>query len=212
MDLNQLLFGPEGHAAKFLQGPAQPFIGRKLGKGYYALKKRGLSIAFEPAFLTFLSKGARSSKPVKANYVVTFKGLPTSANKEARIQPHATRLELECVGKTQNLVNRNYPIRKTFNWAPQTCGDVLFAIEVGNLVLTRKYKGFRAFAKFLQDFSKGRRTFYPGDFPDQAGALKRLGIKQIVVQYEISGSGPAIAALHAATGRVPREITKCWAQ
>jgi type VI secretion system protein ImpL len=212
MDLNQLLFGPEGYAAKFMQGPAQPFIGRKLGKGYYAKKIRGLSIAFEPAFLTFLSKGARSSKPVKANYVVTFKGLPTSANKDARIQPHATRLELECVGKTQNLINRNYPIRKTFNWAPQTCGDVLFAIEVGNLVLTRKYKGFRAFAKFLKDFSKGRRTFYPGDFPDQAGALKRLGIKHIVVHYEISGSGPAIAALHAATGRVPREITKCWAQ
>ncbi|MCP4622062.1 MAG: type VI secretion system protein ImpL [bacterium] len=212
MDLNQLLFSPEGHAVKFMQGPAKPFIGRKLGKGYYAQKKRGLSIAFEPAFLTFLSKGARSSKPVKANYVVTFKGLPTSANREARIQPHATRLELECVGKTQNLVNRNYPIRKTFNWAPQTCGDVLFAIEVGNMVLTRKYKGFRAFAKFLKDFSKGRRTFYPGDFPDQAGALKRLGIKHIVVQYEISGSGPAIAALHAATGRVPREIAKCWAQ
>ena len=212
LNLNQLLFGPEGHVVQFIKGPAEPFVGRKLGKGYYAKTERGLSIAFEPAFLTFLSKGARSSKPVKANYVLTFKGLPTSANKDARIQPHATRLELECVGKTQRLVNRNYPIRKTFNWAPQTCGDVLFAIEIGNLVLTKKYKGFRPFAKFLKDFSKGRRTFYPDDFPDQAAALKRLGIKHIVVQYEISGSGPAIAALHASTGTVPREISQCWAQ
>ena len=211
-NLNQLLFGEEGYAVKFIKGPAQPFIGRSLSKGYYAKKARGLSIAFEPAFLNFLGKGARSSKPVKANYPVTLRGLPTSANPEARIQPQATRLELECAGKTQRLVNRNYPIRKTFNWSPQNCGDVLFEIEVGNLILTRKYKGFRAFAKFLKDFSKGRRTFYPGDFPDQAGALKRLGIKHIIVQYELSGSGPAIGALRAATGRVPRDIAKCWAQ
>jgi type VI secretion system protein ImpL len=212
INLNQLLFGPEGHAVKFVKGPAQPFIGRSLSKGYYAKKARGLSIAFEPEFLTFLGKGAQSSKPVKANYPVTFKGLPTSANPEARIQPHATRLELECAGKTQSLVNRNYPIRKTFDWSPQNCGDVLFEIEVGNLILTRKYKGFRAFAKFLKDFSKGRRTFYPADFPDRAGALKRLGIKHIIVQYELSGSRPAIDALHAATGRVPRNIAQCWAQ
>jgi type VI secretion system protein ImpL len=211
-NLNQLLFGEDGYAVKFIKGPAQPFIGRSLSKGYYAKKARGLSIAFEPAFLNFLGKGARSSKPVKANYPVTLRGLPTSANPEARIQPQATRLELECAGKTQRLVNRNYPIRKTFNWSPQNCGDVLFEIEVGNLILTRKYKGFRAFAKFLKDFSKGRRTFYPGDFPDQAGALKRLGIKHIIVQYELSGSGPAIGALRAATGRVPRDIAKCWAQ
>jgi type VI secretion system protein ImpL len=212
MNLNQLLFGEEGYAVKFVKGPAQPFIGRSLSKGYYAKKARGLSIAFEPTFLNFLDKGAQSSKPVKANYAVTFKGLPTSANPEARIQPHATRLELQCAGKTQSLVNRNYPIRKIFNWSPQNCGDVLFEIEVGNLILTRKYKGFRAFAKFLKDFSKGRRTFDPDDFPDRAGALKRLGIKHIIVQYELSGSEPAIGALHAATGTVPRNIAQCWAQ
>ena len=212
MNLNQLLFGAEGYAVKFVKGPAQPFIGRSLSKGYYAKKARGLRIDFEPAFLSFLGKGAQSSKPVKANYPVTFRGLPTSANPEARIQPHATRLELQCAGKTQSLVNRNYPIRKTFNWSPENCGDVLFEIEVGNLILKRKYKGFRAFAKFLTDFSKGRRTFYPSDFPDKAGALKRLGINQIIVQYELSGSRPAIDALHAATGKVPRNIAQCWAQ
>jgi type VI secretion system protein ImpL len=212
MNLNQLLFGQEGFVVKFVKGPAQPFIGRSLRKGYYAKKERGLSIAFEPAFLTFLGKGVRSSKPVKANYAVTFRGLPTSANPKARIQPHATRLQLECAGKTQTLLNRNYPIRKTINWSPQNCGDVLFEIEVGNLILKRKYQGFRAFAKFLKDFSKGRRTFYPADFPDQAGALKRLGIKHIIVQYEIKGSRAAIDALQAATGKVPRNIAQCWAQ
>ena len=213
-NLTQLLFDKEeGYAIKFIKGPARPFIGRSRSKGgYYAKKAHGLSIAFEPGFLTFLEKGNRGSRPVKANYPVTFRGLPTSANAEARIQPHATRLELQCAGKTQTLVNRNYPIRKTFNWSPQNCGEVIFTIEVGNLILKRKYEGFRPFARFLRDFSQGRRTFYPGDFPDQAAALKRLGIKHIVVQYEMRGSRPAIATLNAATGGVPQDITQCWAQ
>jgi type VI secretion system protein ImpL len=212
MNLSQLLFGEEGYAVKFVEGPARPFIGRSLSKGYYAKKAQGLSIAFEPAFLTFLSKGARSSKPVKANYAVTFKGLPTSANPEARIQPHATRLVLQCADLSQSLANFNYPVRKTLNWSPQKCGDVLFQIEVGNLVLKRKYKGFDAFTKFLKDFSNGRRIFYPDDFPDQAAALKRLGIKHIAVQYQFSGSGPAIDALHAAAGRAISEIAACYDQ
>lgn len=213
-NLTGLLFDKEeGFALKFIEGPAKPFIGRSQSKGgYYANKVHGLSIAFEPGFLTFLEKGNRGSRAVKGNYPVTLKGMPTSANAEARIQPHATRLELQCTGKTQSLINRNYPIRKTFNWSPQNCGEVNFSIEVGNLILKHKYEGFRPFAKFLKDFSKGRRTFYPGDFSDQAAALKRLGIKHIFVQYEISGNQPAIATLNAATGEVPQNITKCWAQ
>jgi type VI secretion system protein ImpL len=212
INLNELLFGADGHVVRFIKGPAQPFIGRKLNKGYYAKKVLGLSIAFEPAFLGFLRKGAHSAKPVRENYQVTFRGLPTSANREARIQPHATRLELDCAGKTQRLVNRHYPIRKTFNWSPQTCGNVLFEIEIGSLVLKQKYTGFLPFAQFLNDFSKGRRTFYPKDFPDQSGALKRLGIKYIVVEYELSGSRPAIATLNTGTSNVPRKISKCWDQ
>ena len=46
MYLNQLLFGAEGHAVKFLKGSAQPFIGRSLSKGYYAKKARGLMVRY----------------------------------------------------------------------------------------------------------------------------------------------------------------------
>jgi type VI secretion system protein ImpL len=212
MSLNQILFGPEGYTTKFLKGPAQPFIGRSLGKGYYAKQVHGLSIPFDPAFLSFLGRGSQSAMPVKANYSVTLEGLPTGANPEARIQPHATRLELQCADKTQSLINRNYPIRKTFDWSPQDCGDVLFQIEIGSLVLTRKYTAHLAFARFLQDFSKGTHRFYPKDFPNEAGALKRLGIQYINVKYELSGHRSVIATLRAAPGRVPLKIAQCWAQ
>jgi len=212
MSLNEILFGADGYTTKFLKGPAQPFIGRSLSKGYFAKQVQGLSIPFDPAFLSFLSRGAQNARPVKGNYAVTLEGLPTDANPEARIQPQATRLELQCADKTQNLINRNYPIRKTFNWSPQNCGDVLFQIEVGSLVLTRKYTGPLAFAKFLQDFSTGTHKFYPDDFPDMAGALKRLGIQHINVKYELSGHRSAIATLRSAPGRVPLKIAQCWAK
>ncbi len=212
MNLNEILFGADGLTTKFLKGPAQPFIGRSLSKGYYAKQVQGLSIPLDPGFLAFLSRGSQSARPVKASYNVTLEGLPTDANPEARIQPHATRLELQCADQTQTLINRNYPIRKTFNWSPQNCGDVLFQIEVGSLVLTRRYTGALAFARFLQDFSTGGHKFSPNDFPDMAGALKRLGIQYINVKYELSDHRPAIATLQAAPGRVPLKIAQCWAK
>jgi len=210
MNLNEILFGGDGVTTKFLKGPAQPFIGRSLSKGYYARQVQGLSIPFDPGFLSFLGRGAQSARPVQANYNITIEGLPTDANSDARIQPQATRLELQCADKTQLLINRNYPIRKTFDWSPHNCGDVVFQIEVGSLILSRRYTGALAFAKFLQDFSSGTHKFKPNDFPDMAGALNRLGIKYINVRYELSNHRGAIATLRAAPGRVPLNIAKCW--
>lgn len=211
-DLNRLLFEEQGFALKFLQGPAQPFVDRSLRKGYFARSEQGLDIAFEPSFLSFLGRGAQTSRPLKDNYAVTFVGQPTSANPEARIQPSATRLELQCAKDQQVLINRNYPIRKTFNWAPANCGDVIFQIEVGNLVLIQKYTGYQAFARFLQDFAKGTKTFSPGDFPAHQAGLERLGIQYIRVEYEISGLRPVLESLRQAPGRVPRTIASCWDQ
>ena len=211
-DLNRLLFENQSFALKFLQGPAQPFIERSLSKGYFGRSANGLEIAFDPAFLSFLDRGAQASRPLKDSYTVTFTGQPTSANREARIQPAATRLELQCAKGDQVLVNRNYRIRKTFEWTPASCGDVVFQIEVGNLVLTRKYTGYQAFARFLQDFSRGSKIFSPSDFPDQQAALQRLDIRTIRVEYEIQGLGAVIQSLRQTPGRVPRSIVSCWTQ
>jgi type VI secretion system protein ImpL len=211
-DLNRLLFEAPGVAVKFLQGPAQPFVDRSLSKGYFARSANGLDIAFEPTFLSFLGRGAKASNPLRDSYSVTFVGQPTSANPEARIQPTATRLELQCAKGEQVLINRNYPIKKTFEWSPANCGDVVFQIEVGSLVLTQKYTGYLAFGRFLQEFARGVRIFSSRDFPDQQAALERLGIRTIRVEYEISGLGPIIQSLREAPGRVPRTIASCWEQ
>ncbi len=115
------LLGPDGLAWRFVKGPAAPFLTRSLS-GYRAKEALGGTIPFENALFTFMEKGARAQAAVMAmgrsqNYSVGIKGLPTDANAEARIKPQTTRLELQCNGSSQSLVNNNYPVGKTFSWS-----------------------------------------------------------------------------------------------
>jgi type VI secretion system protein ImpL len=211
MDLNKLLMGSDGIAVKFINGPAAPFIDRSRGKGYHAKSIDGKALDFNTNFLTFLTRGESVAKPVASNYAVSIKAYPTDVNKGAAIKPHATKLELQCGENRKQLINLHYPVRKTFNWSAQNCGDVVFKIEIGNLVLTTVYDGYLGFPRFLNDFKTGQRTFRPEDFPEQAAALKRMRIKSITPKYQFSGHRPVLRFLQASPGRVPQEIATCWA-
>jgi type VI secretion system protein ImpL len=204
-----MLLEPQGLARKFIGGPGAPFVDQSLARGYYAKRVQGVSLPFIADFFTFMNRGPRVSKPLKDSYAVTMEGLPTSANPEARIQPGATLLELKCADKRQILINRNYPIRQTFTWSPQTCGDVVFHIEVGNLLLARHYSGSQGFARFLQEFYSGDRTFIAEDFPGERAALQSLGIRFIQVKYMITGHEPVVQLLSVTPTRVPTLIVQC---
>ena len=209
-DMGQLMMGSNGFATKFLNGPAGPFVSRDITKGYFAKKVLNLDLNFEKDFLAYLSKGAQAARPHKSSYSVKIRAYPTDTNPDAKLRPHATVLELQCAGESTRLENLNYPVAKTFVWSPQSCGDVLFQIAVGNLVLTKSYTGFNAFAKFLDDFKTGQKTFYIGEFPSEESALRRLGIKYIRAKYQFQGNREALQMLYAAPGRPPRKIIACW--
>jgi type VI secretion system protein ImpL len=212
----QIILGPDGPVWKFVKGSgtAAPFLGWSPQRGYYTKETLGGSVPFDPSFFAFLAKGAKVSAAAatgkKENFNVVIRGLPTDTNPEARIKPHATRLELQCASGVQSLVNQNYPVNKTFMFSPDGCGDVLFQIEVSDLILTKKYTGPRAFPEFLQDFRGGRRTFNPGEFPAERVSLERLGIKYIRVNYQFSGEGPIMGAAASIPGQAPRNIAQCW--
>ncbi len=241
--INEILLGQDGFAIKFIKGEASPFVGRTLKKGYFARKIEGNTIPFTDKFLNFFTKGITAMtpvrvakgetevpvKPLKSNYFISIKGLPTNANADAVVQPHATQLELQCAEGGQKLTNLNYPVHKTFNWSPASCGDVTFQIKVEDLMLVKKYTGEKAFVKFLKDFAKGEKTFYPKNFPRQEKALKGLNIKSIRVSYGLSGHKPLLNAVYAIEDaerkkaaaakkrkrgpkvpQVPQEIVLCW--
>jgi type VI secretion system protein ImpL len=207
----QLLLGPDGLASKFLRGPAAPFVGRGL-RGHYAREVLGGTIPFDPVFFTYLTRGAQAATAAaaKQSYAVTIQGLPTDANPEAQTRPHSARLELSCQAGPQTLVNLNYPVRKTFTWSADTCGDVVLQVEVGKVTLTKRYAGEQGFPEFLQDFRGGNRTFLPNEFPGESEALARLGIKFIRVNYQFSGDKPVVGQAMALPGEAPRNIAACW--
>lgn len=209
-NMNALLMGSDGLVTGFLEGPAAPFVKRGLKQGYYAARVYDKSVALEPGFFTFLARGVRAARPVKPQYNVKISGLPTSANDGARIQPHATMLELVCTEGSVMLENLNYPVQKVFTWSPQSDCQVFFSIKISSMTLVKKYTGPYSFPRFLKDFPGGRRSFTPADFPEHQDSLTRLGVRSISVKYEFSGSREVIGLLGATPGRPPVEIAPCW--
>ena len=210
------LLGPDGLAWRFVKGPAAPFLTRGLA-GYRAKETLGGKIAFEGALFAFLEKGARAQAMVLAsgrpqNYTVGVRALPTDANAEARVKPQTTRLEIQCGGTVQSVVNNNYPVGKTIAWSPDACGDVQFQIEVGDVVLTRHYLGPQGFPEFLKDMRGGRRMFSAREFPGERDALERIGVKNITVNYQFVGGGAILQQSAALSGQAPRAIARGWAR
>jgi len=211
----QYLLGKEGPVWKFVGAFADPFIGWSPGRGYYSKSALGGAVPFKPEFYAFLAKGAKAkiaaAAPPKSNYHVIIKGLPTDANREAQIKPQSTRLELQCATGSQVIANMNYPVSKPFIWSPDACGDVLFQIDIGDAVLTKRYTGAQAFPDFLRDFSGGRRIFYPKQFPREKQALERMGVRFIRVNYQMFGAQEIFSGqTNPLPSRVPAKITECW--
>jgi type VI secretion system protein ImpL len=215
----QFLLSPDGPVWKFVNASLGPFQGWSPQRGYYAKAALGGSLNFDPAFVSFLAKGSKvkllAAQPAKkTSNTVAIKGLPTDANADARTKPQSTRLELQCASGAQAIENLNFPVAKTFSWAPDTCADVTFQIDIGELVLTRQYAGPQGFPAFLRDFQGGRHTFYPQDFPREKEALDRMGVRFIRANYQFSGmldlAGQGGAAAGLVPGSIPGVITKCW--
>ena len=133
-------------------------------------------------------------EPVKLqkNYPVDISAQPTSVNKDAKIVPHATNLEMVCEDKTTRLVNLNYPVRKEFNWVPESCEEVNLQIEIGSVVLNRQYKGKLAFPLFIQEFQTGSHSFVPSDFPNEQKLLNRMQVESITVGYKFGRIKPVL--------------------
>lgn len=207
-----MLMGPNGPVRKFVEGPAAPFLTRDFEAGYLAKTVAGRQVAFNPAFLSYLTKSDMVSKTMGESYSVTVRGEPTGANPDAEVIPHSTVLELQCPANNQRLVNYSYPISQTFRWSPKKCGDVQLQINVGKLVLTRTYSGYLGFAEFVADFEKGggKRRFLISEFPDEAPELRRMGIKYVTVAYTFKNHGPVLQFYELASEQIPEVIASCW--
>jgi type VI secretion system protein ImpL len=184
--------------------------------GYRPKVVLGEKIPLDNSLFNYMTKGAKTQAQAAViamekprSYNVGIMGLPTDANSDAKTKPHSTRLEIQCGGNSQSLVNNNYPVSKTFYWSQDTCSDVVFQIEVGDKVLTRHYMGQQGFPDFLKDMRGGKRTFSTQEFPGEKSALDRMGIKSITVNYQFVGSGAILKQTATlSSGQAPRSIAR----
>jgi type VI secretion system protein ImpL len=208
--MQNILMGPEGAAKNFIRGPAAPFVSRSRGRGYFPEKALGKKVPLNTTFFSFMTRSEVAERTVQDTYKITLRAVPTSTNSAAQLKPRATYLSMSCDDGLFELANFNFPVQKSVRWSPGTCGDVTLKIEVGDLLLTTRYTGENAFAKFLSDFSGGGKKFTPDSFPQESLVLKRIGIDYIVVRYKFSGHKKAIGLVNSRPGAPPSRISSCW--
>jgi type VI secretion system protein ImpL len=118
---------------------------------------------------------------------LTMTAQPTGVNTDAKAKPFETALTIQCASGAQTLNNYNFSVSTNFAWSPNQCGEVNLQIKIDKLVLTKKYPGALAVARFLADFRNGTHQFSAEDFPASQAALAVLGVRQITVRYAFDG-------------------------
>jgi type VI secretion system protein ImpL len=211
-ELNNLLMGKNGLVATFKNNTIAPFIDYDKDIGYFSKKdEMGGKIDFEKNFLSYLTKSGKVIQ-IKENYNIRINGYSAEVNDDALVLPHATRLELQCAGKTSQKLNiTSFSQDQVFNWSPQTCKDVILTIEFEKRKLIKKYTGDMAFPEFVDDFYYNQ-FLSPLEFPGEEAGLKHDGINHIKIKYEFQKDEvePILKLLKSGSGKTPEVIVKCW--
>jgi type VI secretion system protein ImpL len=205
-ELVDAMQGFSGKVWEFQKNALDPFLRNAPGKGYEPRVLYGASVNFSPGFFSLLNRGRVGKDALNKPYAVQISALPTDANPEATKKPHETRLMLQCTVGNQELVNHNFPIKKTIQWTPQGCTDVTIEVYVGDAILKRIYSGHRGFLHFLAEFNSGRLLLRASDFPEQAGVLSGYKIRNVTVAYTFSGHDGALRLAGTDSSVVPERI------
>jgi hypothetical protein len=96
-----------------------------------------------------------------------------------------------------------------FSWQRDGCGDTTLAVSFKSVTLNMRYAGENGFVSFLHDFQYGAKTFHPADFPEQEALLKKLGVTDITLRYNITGSEAILRGANYAPGTLPFVAAEC---
>ena len=213
-DAVSILVGQDGPAMRFLHDQAAPFIQWKPGRNYAPKEIFGTSIPFSGSLFSFVNQGSKVSTLSKvSNVTVVVTAIAPEINPGAQRIPHLIRVELVCADRTQVLANRRQraieksfeSVQHAFTWS-SACTDTTLQIDVGDSRLIKRYPGTYGFFAFLEDFKDGRHVFRDRDFPEEAMALRAMGIEFIDLHYAFKG-----APNFRAPATVPTRIALAWA-
>ena len=237
--LSDQLYGEQGSVWNFVDGPARPFLVQR-ADSFMPSRVMESEFPFSPEFVPYLNRAVnirlehlmlqQKATAIQGKTAsVTLSNQPVTVNKGAKEKPYAVIFTLQCSSGEVVLNNFNMASSRSFNWSPQTCGDVAVEVRIGRLSLFQRYPGPMGLPKFMADFRDGERKFLPSSFPATQKELEDMGVQSIRVSYTFSG-GEEVQQLARDTndsaearqegsvhnsgtlsfGGVPQHIAGCW--
>ncbi|MCW7548016.1 hypothetical protein OO184_08710 [Photorhabdus sp. APURE] len=131
----------------------------------------------------------------KPSAEVTIVSQPATANRGAKVLPVGSSVTLSCDDGVQQLKSMNFNDSMTLHWSPGACNKVQIDVYFPRFTLSKSYVGPDGLLQFMHAFSRGELTLAAQAFPQRRDELSALGINNITVRYQVSGS-KAVATLY----------------
>lgn len=172
-----------------------------------------LPFMFNRDFLDFCNQAVRQSRLSQIEMLeLPFNIHSLGVDAEARERP--VRMEIDWRGlpyaeNEEKIVFRNFAVENKLRWKAGLSGDVSIRIVLPSITLTKTFDGDLPLGAFVKAFANGELILTREDFPDQSGALTRLGINRFVIRADFGRPETAeafLARYMAAPLRLPHSI------
>lgn len=206
-DNAEALFGDNGIVQMFATKHLQPFITWRDGNPMANVWENQV-FPLTDDFLSILRNGEQVvlNKP-QDKYKISVYTQPTIVNAGAKVLPNATKIVLVCKENQQEILNRNYPLARTFEFEPKVCSAVNITVMFPQFELQHK---FDSFGEFIAAFQEGEITLYADSFVNQQAVLKEANINEIKLRILPDNTQNFLADQDMVLPNLPDRITYTW--
>lgn len=119
------------------------------------------------------------------NWTTTIATLPATISDGAQVLPIGTQLILHCQTGDQQISSMNLADKRQFVWQPGLCSGLTLKVQFPNFMVRYHSQGFGAWPEFLHRLTRGQISLASQDFTENAELLTQLGIKHILVRFQV---------------------------
>lgn len=208
-ETREKLIGAGGLIDTFMGGPSQGFWRRENRRLANAVWDE-ISFRFTREFLAYCDTVVELSRTKQPDTLsLGFRVDAVSVNQEAKERPHTVLFTMREAGaEEQYLVYQNYNVSTAFAWNMDPNAEMAIRLEFPSLALTKTFAGQQALGRFIRTFAQGFMSLTPEDFPEQADALKRLGVTRIAVRATMRNHEALLKHIFERVPELPRSIVR----
>ncbi len=201
-----LLFGQGGAVDTFMGATAQGLW--RWEKGALANADwEGIPFRFSKDFLDYCGAMVQRGQVKRPEKIALgFRVDAVSVNPDARERPQTVLFNMTEGGEDQRLSYRNYFVSTTFEWKMDKSATAGIRFEFPSLTLSKNYSGDKGFGELIRALDKGPLTLTPADFPGDAEAMRRLGIKTISLRVSLQNQKPLLRFMYEKLPTLPASI------